>query len=585
MRETVRLTVERDVAVPMRDGTVLYADVYRPAAAGRYPVILLRTPYNKAFARIAYLQLDPMRAAARGYALVIQDTRGRYASGGEFYCFRAEADDGYDTVEWAAAAPWADGNVGMYGASYMGATQWLAALARPPHLRCLVPIVTASDYHEGWTYQGGAFSLGFNLSWTLSSLILPNLAHLALPSGEADRVRAALVEAVDRMCGPLGHLPLGELPLLRDRRLAPYYQDWLAHPDDDDYWRAWNIEARHGEVTVPALNVGGWYDIFLGGTLRNYLGMRARGGSPAARQSRLIVGPWVHSTLFPNVSGEVDFGVLSQGVALDLEGIMLRWFDHWLRDIDTGLLAEPPVKRFVMGENRWQDEADWPPPAMRPVAYYLHSGGRANSLAGDGRLGVDPPREEPPDHYLYDPRDPVPTRGGGLCCWPAAVPPGAYDQRPVEARPDVLLYSTPPLAEAIELAGPVTVRLWAASSAPDTDFTAKLVDVAPDGYARNLTDGIIRARYRAGTRVATPIEPGRVYEYAIDLWATSNVFPAGHRVRLEVSSSNFPRFDRNANTGRAFGTDAELRPALQTVCHDSARASHVVLPVVPRGGA
>jgi putative CocE/NonD family hydrolase len=582
MRESVRLTVERDIAVPMRDGVVLYADVYRPEGGGRHPVILLRTPYNKAFPRIAYLQLDPMRAASRGYALVVQDTRGRYASEGVFSCFRHEVDDGYDTVEWAARAPWSDGNVGMFGASYMGATQWLAAIARPPHLKCIVPMITASDYHEGWTYQGGAFQLGFNLSWTLANLVLPNLAHFKLTPAEAAATRAELIEAVDRMCGPFEHLPLKDYPTLRKHRLADYYYDWLDHPEDDAYWRQWNIETRHAEITVPALNIGGWHDIFLGGTLRNYTGMRRHGPTPEARSQRLIVGPWIHGLLWPNVNGEVDYGVLSQGLALDLDGILLRWFDHWLRGIDSGMLAEPPVKLFVMGENVWRDETDWPLARGVETRFYLHSRGRANSLAGDGALGTDAPAAEPADHYLYDPRNPAPTRGGALCCWQAAVPGGGFDQRPVEERPDVLVYTTALLPEPLEVTGPVTVKLWAASSARDTDFTAKLVDVEPTGYARNLTDGIIRARYRESTSRASLLEAGRVYEYTIDLWATANVFKAGHRIRVEISSSNFPRFDRNPNTGRPLGDDAELRPATQTILHDAAHPSHVVLPVVPR---
>ena len=283
MRDTVQLTVQRDVPARMRDGTVLYADVYRPAAAGRYPVILLRTPYNKSFGRLAYLQLDPMRAASRGYALIIQDTRGRFNSEGDFYCFRDEGQDGYDTVEWAAQQPWSDGTVGMYGASYMGATQWLAASARPPHLKCIVPLITASDYHEGWTYQGGAFELGFNLSWTLTNLVLANFAHFKTPAPTRERLRQELIRAVDGMCEPFTSLPLKDFPLLTQDDLAPYYNDWLAHPDDDAYWRQWNIEDRHSQITVPALNVGGWYDIFLGGTLRNYLGMRQHGGSAPAR--------------------------------------------------------------------------------------------------------------------------------------------------------------------------------------------------------------------------------------------------------------------------------------------------------------
>jgi putative CocE/NonD family hydrolase len=582
MRDITQVTVERDVPVRMRDGTVLYADVYRPAAPGRYPAILLRTPYNKSFGRIAYLQLDPMRAASKGYALVIQDTRGRFHSEGEFYCFRHESDDGYDTVEWAAQQPWSDGNVGMYGASYMGATQWLAAVARPPHLRCIVPLITASDYHEGWTYQGGAFELGFNMSWTLTNLVLANLAHFPLPADKASGLRAELIRAADCMCTSFTHLPLKDYPLFKEHNLAPYYDDWLAHPDDDDYWRQWNIEDRHGQITVPALNVGGWYDIFLGGTLRNYLGMRQHGGSPTAQQQRLIIGPWFHTTMWPNIAGEVDFGVMAQGLAIDLEGIMLRWFDHWLKGIDTGLLREPPVKLFVMGENVWRDEPEWPLARAQNTRYYFHSGGKANTLYGDGLLSPQPPGREPADYFLYDPRHPVPTRGGGLCCWPAAVPGGAYDQQGVEARPDVLVYSTPPLAQDVEVTGPIVVKLWAASSAPDTDFTAKLVDVAPSGYARNLTDGIIRARYRASAAKATLIEPGKVYEYTIDLWATSNLFKASHRIRVEISSSNFPRFDRNPNTGHPFAQDAELRPAMQTILHDAEHPSHIVLPLVPR---
>jgi putative CocE/NonD family hydrolase len=582
MRQSVRLTVERDVAMPVRDGTVLYGDVYRPEAPGRYPVILLRTPYNKAMPRIAYLQLEPMRAASQGYVVVVQDTRGRFASEGEFYCFRDEADDGYDTVEWCAGQPWSDGNVGMFGASYMGAVQWLAATRRPPHLRCLVPMITASDYHEGWTYQGGAFQLGFNLSWTLAQLVLPNLSHFRLPATEARRLRGDLVKAVDEMCGPFAHLPLRDYPLLRQHKVAEYYYDWLQHPEDDDYWRQWTIESRHAEIGVPALNIGGWHDIFLGGTLRNYLGMRDKGATPEARAQRLVIGPWSHGLLFPNINGEVDFGVLSQGLAIDMDGMVLRWFDRWLKGVPTALDADPPVKLFVMGDNVWRDEQEWPLARARATPFYLRSGGRANTLDGDGWLGREAPANEPPDHFLYDPRHPVPTRGGALCCWQAAVPGGAYDQRGVERRPDVLVYSTPPLETAVEVTGPIVVKLWAATSAPDTDFTAKLVDVDPSGYARNLTDGIIRSRYRDSTARASLVEPGAVHEYTIDLWATSNVFKAGHRIRLEVSSSNFPRFDRNPNTGRAFDADVELRPAMQTVLHDAAHPSRVVLPIVPR---
>jgi putative CocE/NonD family hydrolase len=310
--------------------------------------------------------------------------------------------------------------------------------------------------------------------------------------------------------------------------------------------------------------------------------MRQRGGSTLAQEPRLIIGPWFHSIMWPSIAGEVDYGVRAQGLAIDLEGIILRWFDHWLKGIDTGMLQEPPVKLFVMGENVWRDEQEWPLARARYTTYYFHSGGRANTRHGDGVLSVESPGHEPADYYLYDPRHPVPTRGGALCCWEAAVPGGAFDQRAVEERPDVLVYSTPPLPQAVEVTGPIVVTLWASSSAIDTDFTAKLVDVEPSGYARNLTDGIIRARYRQTTARPTLIEPEKVYEYTIDLWATSNLFKAGHRIRVEVSSSNFPRFDRNPNTGRPFGQDAELRPAAQTIWHDADHPSHIVLPIVPR---
>jgi putative CocE/NonD family hydrolase len=266
---------------------------------------------------------------------------------------------------------------------------------------------------------------------------------------------------------------------------------------------------------------------------------------------------------------------------MDFDGICLRFFDRWLKGMANGVDEEAPVRIFVMGRNVWRDEMAWPLARARAVPYYLHGGGHANSLRGDGTLSPEPPGDEPPDSYLYNPRDPVPTRGGGLCCYPAALAPGAFDQRPVEERSDVLVYSTPPLDQPVEVTGPISATLYAATSAPDTDFTAKLVDVAPDGFARNLTDSIIRARYRESRERASLVEPGRVYAYTIDLWATSNVFLAGHRIRLEISSSNFPRFDRNLNTGRPIASETEMRPALQTIFHDGARPSRVTLPVVP----
>jgi putative CocE/NonD family hydrolase len=575
------IVIEKNVPVPMRDGTILRADVFRPAAPGRYPVILQRTPYNKSLTAVSMLMLDVLRVAGEGYAVVIQDSRGRYASEGTFYTFKDDILDGYDSVEWCAVQPWSDGNVGMYGASYVGATQWLAAISQPPHLKAIFPLITASDYHEGWAYQGGAFALGFNESWTMTFLAPDTYQRLMQTKPELGERLNTMLQGVDDMCQWFRHVPLNDFPLFGEA--APYFYDWLAHPDDDDYWRQLNIEDRHCQVQIPACNVGGWYDIFLGGTIRNYLGMRERGATPAARQGqKLILGPWFHTLPLNNVSGEVNYGLSTTALAMDLDGIHLRWFDYWLKGKQNGVLDDPPVRIFVMGENRWRNENEWPLARTQYTKYFLHSGGKANSLRGDGLLSPEPPRNEPADVYVADPRNPVPTRGGGLCCWPAAVPGGAFDQRSIEDRPDVLVYTTPVLDRDVEVTGPVTVTLYAETSAVDTDFTAKLVDVHPDGYARNLTDGILRGRYRESRGKAVLLKAGEVYEYTIDLWATSNLFKAGHRIRLDIASSNFPRFDRNPQTGEASNTASRLEPALQRVFHDELRPSHVVLPIIPR---
>ncbi|MGC1338643.1 MAG: CocE/NonD family hydrolase, partial [Candidatus Binataceae bacterium] len=355
---------------------------------------------------------------------------------------------------------------------------------------------------------------------------------------------------------------------------------WLKHPGYDDYWRALSIEENHAKINVPALNIGGWYDIFQGGTIRNYLGMKSRGATDAARAGqRLMIGPWNHAVPFANLVGAVDFGYQTGAVSADIDGQQLRFFDRHLKGKDVSQASN--VRLFVMGINQWRDESEWPIPGTGMRRYFLHSRGRANSASGDGALSTDAPGSEPPDSFLYNPLDPAPTAGGGLCCYPAALSGGAFDQTAVEARSDVLIYSTEPLAEDLEVIGPITLTLYASSSAPDTDFTAKLVDLGPCGLAKNLTDGIIRARYRESQSEAKLLTPGKIAEFKIDLWSTANVFKAGHRIRLEVSSSNYPRFDPNPNTGHDLFADAEVQPAMQTVMHDRGFASHLTLPIVP----
>ena len=581
MPDSTSIKVETNLPATMRDGAVLYADLYRPDGPGPFPTVLQRTPYDKS-GPLATGMLDPLKVAQNGFALVIQDTRGRFTSEGEFYCFVDDIEDGYDTVEWAASQPWSNGRIGMVGASYVGATQWLAATTRPPHLVTLVPNVTASNYHDGWTYQGGAFELAFNVSWTLNQLALANFPTQAKARGIPQDRQPGLLKAVDGMTDAYQSLPLKDLPYLKDG-LAPYYYDWLAHPDFDDYWKKLCIEDQHSNITTPALHIGGWYDIFLGGTIRNFLGMRKSGATEDARRGqKLIIGPWEHSAKGGSMVGSHYFGVAADANALGLDDIHLRWYDYWLNGVDNGILSEPPVKIFVMGDDVWRDEEDWPLARAQDTKFFLHSGGKANSRHGDGSLGVEGPGDEPADVFLYNPADPVPTVGGALCCNPYFAANGAFDQNDIESRADVLVYSTPPLEREVEVTGPVTVTLWAATSATDTDFTAKLVDVCEDGCARNLTDGIIRARYRNSMSHPEPVEPGTPVCYTIDLWATSNVFKAGHRIRLEISSSNFPRFDRNTNTGNLIAADSELKPALQTVLHAGQHASYVTLPIVPR---
>ena len=583
MPKPFSIKFEPHIPLSLGDGTMTYVDVFRPDAPGKFPALLQRTPYDKSSPNSRSGPVDAIRGAMNGYAMVIQDVRGRHSSEGEFYTFVNEAEDGFNSVEWVAGQPWCNGKVGMYGVSYVGATQWLSAKAKPPSLVAIAPGVTAADYHEGWAWQGGAFELGFNLSWAVGPLVAANWDNLSRRLGLSMEGLAEVVRAKDNLTEGYLHLPTQDMPHLKNG-LADYYYDWLAHPDYDDYWKKVCIQESHSDITVPSLNMGGWYDVFLGGTIGNYVGMRQNGATEAARSGqRLLLGPWIHGSTPVDVSGEFHFGTRSSSAVMDLPGVILRYYDYWLKGEDNGVADEKPVRIFVMGENVWRWEDSWPLSRAVVTNYYLHSGGKANSLNGDGRLDTDAPNHEQPDVYAYNPMDPVPTRGGGLCCDPAFMMSGAYDQRPIEARPDVLVYSTPALEQDTEVTGPIVVTLYASSSAVDTDFTAKLVDVEPCGCARNLTDGIIRARYRKPRHPASLIEPGQVYKYTIDVWATSNLFKKGHSIRLEISSSNFPRFDRNPNTGGLIGAETTLVPALQTVHHSDGYPSHVTLPVVPRG--
>lgn len=565
--DTYPIRTEFGVEAKMRDGTVLRADVYRPKAEGTFPVLLERTPYDKRNSTDF-----GVKAAARGYVVIIQDVRGRYSSDGEWYPFKNESNDGFDTVEWAATLPYSNGKIGMVGGSYVGATQMLTAIAHPPHLAGICPVVTASNYHEGWTYQGGAFEQWFNESWT---------------SGLAqDTLNRSVEKNTNALNGiwktPLHQYPLFEVPQAGadsdlTRSLAPYFLDWLAHPSYDDYWKRLSIEEHFSEINVPVLTVAAWYDIFLGGSLRNYVGIKQHGATEAARQGqRLLVTIGGHAGSGRKI-GAVDFGAAADR---DEDDITLSWYDSLLKGVTNDFSKAKRVQIFVMGANQWREEDDWPLARAKETRYFLHSSGKANSSNGDGALSSTGPRSETADHYVYDPGNPVPTVGGPLCCDEKHLKPGPYDQRGVEARNDVLVYSTPILVQDLEVTGPITLELFASSSAVDTDFTAKLVDVGPDGFAQNLTEGIVRGRYRDSREQAQLLNPGQTYKFLIDLWATSNVFKKGHRLRLEVSSSNFPRFDRNMNTGEDNASARKPVSATNTLYHDAEHPSALILPVV-----
>ena len=556
-----KVVFEGNVAMKTRDGVTLRADIYRPKADGKFPVLLERTCYNK------YSNIDSgLKAAARGYVCIIQDVRGRNASEGEWYPFKYEGQDGYDSVEWAATLPYSNGKVGMIGGSYVGVPQMLAAVAAPPHLVGIYPMITASNYHAHWAYQGGAFMQLLAQAWA-SVLSIHDLER---------RVAGTALPTHWNLKRPPAEYPLLEPGT--SAGLAKYYFDWIAHPAYDDYWKQWSIEEHFAQIKVPALHVAAWYDLFQSGSIRNYVGIKSQGGSEAARKGqRLVIMPGGHAG-FDQKIGEVDFGKAS---VLDSWELGLRWYDYLMKGIDNGMAREKPVKVFVMGKNIWRDEDDWPLARAQSTRYYLHSEGKANALSGDGKLSTTLPATEPLDKYVYDPDDPTPTHGGGTLGDTVKFPPGPLDQRAVEDRPDVLVYTTPPFEQDTEVTGPVSLELYVSSSAVDTDFTGKLVDVWPNGFAENLTDGILRVRYRNSMEKAELMNPGEIYKVTIDLWSTANVFLAGHKLRLEIASGNFPRYDRNLNTGGSPESSTAHIRANNVVYHDHDHPSALILPIVP----
>ena len=557
--------------VAMRDNVRLDTNVFYPAGSGRFPTVLVRTPYGKG----ADLPAGYQSFINHGYAVVMQDVRGRYGSGGLFDVLNQEGPDGYDTLNWIAAQPWSDGKVGMIGGSYLGIAQWRVALLNNPHLKAIFPVVSGSDeYLDRYYSEGGAMKLGHRLLWMSQNLT---------PAGTAK----------PKFSDYIYHLPPRTADRSATRRTLGFYQTILNHPTYDSFWKNLSVRENIERVHVPVFSVGGWYDNFAESDLNAFAALHKLYGRLDDKH-RIMIGPWAHnmSTPFPGVTYGDDS-------SSPIRSYQIEWFDHWLKGAPEDALRfspekwhavraevdEAPVHIFVMGVNRWRDEPDWPLARARNTALYLASESAANGLSGDGLLQWKPDRARTPDassdSFVYDPRNPVPTRGGAVCCDPKIFPWGPIDQRPVEKRKDVLVYTSAPVKQDLEVTGPIRVVLYASTSALDTDFTAKLVDVFPNGEARNLTDGILRVRYREGLEKAELAEPGKVYPLVIDAGVTSNVFQAGHSIRVEISSSNFPRFDRNPNTGRAFADETTLKKAQQTVYHSRQYPSHLLLPVIP----
>lgn len=546
--------VEKNVRIPMRDGVGLYANIYRPSGGGKFPVILTRLPYGKD-EYYCYMPAIGKFWARKGYAFVAQDVRGKFCSEGEFDPLINEVDDGYDTLEWITAQPWCDGNIGMEGESYYGYTTWAGAVGGHPNLKCISPMNTAMDFHDA-IFRNGAFTLQ---TAGLYPILMQGKTYQN-------------VLRLDRM-----HLPL--ITMDDDAGIpTPSYDTLLKHPFRDEVTEKYDLRNRRERVEIPTLVVAGWYDVFLGTTLDDWLVQRERNlHTESSGRQWILICPIDHEStpLQTHRIGRLNIGDKSDATILE---VRQAFFDKYLKGIDNGFEKTPPVRIFVIGDNDWRYEDEWPLARTQYTNYYFHSGGSANTLNGDGSLNPSVPADEPFDTYVYDPKDPVRIHYD-IDLWSLAAQ--MKDRLPAEKRGDVLVYTTAPLEKDAEITGPITVTLYAASSAVDTDFTAALVDVFPNGYLHLIQEGIQRASYRESDARPSLLEPGQIYEYNIDLWATSYVLKASHKIRVEISSSNFDRFDRNLNTGAEFGITSETIKATQKIYHDEERPSHITLPVIP----
>ncbi len=578
---THNIIVERDVMITMRDGVKLAADIYRPDDDGEYPTLVNQHPYdNDMFLVVHQLLFSPLIAAQKGYAVVTTEARGRSGSEGEWQPYGDEGRDTYDTVEWAATQSWSDGNIGLYGACALGLASIQGAVENPPHLKAAFSYMTATNFHSGWTYSaGGAFELGFQLSWVWTILARDTLSRLNLDPAALAEAEQKLADASSDLIKSASYLPLIDFPAYQNGA-APYWREWLSHPAYDDFWKKVDNVSHADKIEVPIMHLSSWYDTCMKGHMDFNAALMERGDKRVRDQHRMIIGPTDHSAYYnnrPSYAGERDFGPEALTGPDILAGMLFDWFGHWLKGEEKTFMPDNQVRYYQMGENAWKEAKTWPP-AHTVQPYYLHSAGQANSRMGDGELRTQAQRAQPSDSFVYDPMDPVPTTGGRSMI---DVPTGVLNQAQLEERLDILVYTSSCLAEPLTLSGPVSVTLYASSDAPDTDFTAKLVDVEPDGYCANIAEGIIRARYRNDREKEEFLEPGKVTEFTIDLWDIAHTFKPNHKLRLEISSSNFPRFDRNLNStvSPALGRAEDAQKAVQRVYHSETYPSRLNLPV------
>ena len=558
--------VEKNVAVPMRDGVILRADVLRPRGEGAFPVLVYRTPYGKELALQEYTTFR--HAVEHGYAVVVQDVRGRYASDGEFRPYENEGRDGYDTIEWAARQPWSNGAVGTFGLSYPGAVQWLAAVENPPHLKAMVPAMTFSSA-QNFFYAGGLWDMSW-IEWIWDNIAPDIRAKRNLPGPKTpDEASAAWGAASPKM---LYTVPLGQLEELRG--IAPYYYDWLKHPYDDPWWDWSDLRNKYGRVHAAVLNFSGWYDDNYGpeGATTNFAGLlKARAGA-ADPQTRLLIGPWVHgvASTGKTKSGERQFG---PAATIDYDEVVLRWMDHYLRSVPNGVEKEKPVRYFVMGDDQWREADAWPP-ASRSTSYYLTDPKSGETRGG---LSADAPREKKAFRsFPSDPEKPVVNSYSSS---------GAHDYKNLAERNDVLTFESAPVEHDTEVTGPIAAHIFFACDCRDADLWVRLLDVAPDGTAFNLMSpglDVLRASYRDLKKGRQLLTPNRVYELHLDNLITSNVFQRDHRIRVQISATFFPNFSRNPQTGELENSSAKMQKANILIYAEHGHPSRIVLPVVSR---